>query len=131
MSSCAQLSAREALDAVLAATNTHDFDNVAEMLSEDVTYFFNDATLVGRDSVRGYFESTWELIHEERYWAEDVRWLIESDNSALVVYRYCWSGTIDGQWSTGSGRATNAFARDVDGRWLLVHEHLSQEPVAS
>lgn len=128
MSSSHLDSAREALGALLAATNTHDFDNVTDLLDEDVIYFFNDATLIGHRSVRTYFERTWETIRHEQYWAEDIRWLTEGDDAAVVVYRYCWSGVIDGKPSAGSGRATNAFARGADGRWRLVHEHLSTEP---
>ncbi|WP_150461814.1 YybH family protein [Nesterenkonia ebinurensis] len=118
-------SVQTVLDALLTATNTHDFDNVAELLSEDVIYYFGDATLVGREAVRHYFERTWDTIRDERYWAEDIHWPVNSADAAVAVYRYQWRGTIEGRQAEGSGRATNAFVRTAEGVWLLAHEHLS------
>ncbi|WP_120005265.1 YybH family protein [Nesterenkonia muleiensis] len=121
-------SARETFDALLSATNTHDFDNVTDLLHEGVSYFFNDATLTGHKLVRRYFEDTWEAIQDEEYWAEEPQWLVENTNTAVVVYRYRWKGIIDGKPSQGSGRATNVFVRNEDGKWQMAHEHLSGEP---
>lgn len=121
--------ARDALAALLAATNTHDFANVSELIAEDAVYFFGDATLVGREAVGAYFTATWDAIRDERYWAEEIRWVLDTEDAAVAVYRFRWTGVVDGQPASGSGRGTNTFARTPDGRWLLTHEHLTADPL--
>ncbi|MFJ2553816.1 YybH family protein [Microbacterium sp. NPDC087591] len=113
-----------ALEQYLDATNSHDFDQVARVLAPEPVYFFGDATCIGRAAVRDYFERTWALIPDERYWAEDIEWVVDGSDAAVAIYTYRWSGTVQGAPASGSGRATNAFAKTDDG-WRLVHEHLS------
>lgn len=123
-------SAAAALEAYLAATNTHDFDHVERVLAPDAVYFFGDATCIGVSEVRGYFERTWAMIPDETYWAEDIEWVARSEDSAVATYTYHWRGTIDGQERSGAGRATNVFTRTPHG-WRLTHEHLSPLPPAA
>lgn len=123
-------SAAAALEAYLAATNTHDFDHVERVLAPDAVYFFGDATCIGVSEVRGYFERTWAMIPDETYWAEDIEWVALSEDTAVATYTYHWSGTINGQERSGSGRATNVFTRTPHG-WRLTHEHLSSLPPAA
>lgn len=113
-----------ALEQYLDATNSHDFDQVARILAPQPVYFFGDATCIGRAAVRDYFERTWALIPDERYWAEDIEWVAHGSDAAVAIYTYRWSGTVQGSPANGSGRATNAFVKTGDG-WRLVHEHLS------
>lgn len=40
------------------------------------------------------------------------------------MYTYHYSGYVDGEFNSGSGRATNVFVL-LDGEWKLIHEHLS------
>lgn len=114
-----------ALQALLRATNTHDFSNVGPLIAKDAVYFFSDATVSGRSAVGSYFRKTWETIEEEEYWAEDIRWPVVSDTTAVAIYRFRWRGYIDGESEQGSGRGTNVFVKSSEGRWLLAHEHLS------
>lgn len=123
-------SAAAALEAYLAATNTHDFDHVERVLAPDAVYFFGDANCIGVSEVRGYFERTWAMIPDETYWAEDIEWVALSEDTAVATYTYHWSGTINGQERSGSGRATNVFTRTPHG-WRLTHEHLSSLPPAA
>lgn len=123
-------SAAAALQAYLAATNTHDFDHVERVLAPDAVYFFGDATCTGGNEVRGYFERTWAMIPDETYWAEDVQWVARTADTAVAIYTYHWRGAINGQEHSGSGRATNVFTRTPHG-WRLTHEHLSSFPPAA
>ncbi len=54
-----------------------------------------------------------------------LAWLIKSDEFALCVYEFDWSGEINGRPVAGGGRGTTAIARMGD-KWQVVHEHLSQ-----
>ena len=117
--------ARSALKALIASTNTHNFDNVAPHLTDDVVYLFTDRVVRGREAARAYFTHTWATIVGEIYAAEDIEWLIENDDTAVATYRFSWRGVIDGTPSAGDGRATNVFVRDDSGEWRLAHEHLS------
>lgn len=85
--------ARSLLDAYLAATNTHDFDHVAELLVDEPVYFFADATLTSKSAVRAYFERTWTPIPDEEYWAEDIQWPVHGPDGAVAIYRHRWRGT--------------------------------------
>lgn len=99
----------EALEALLRATNTHDFSLVAPLIAEDALYYFSDATVVGRAQVGEYFRKTWETIRDEEYWAEDIVWQGVTENLAVATYRFRWRGRIDGAVAQGSGRGTNVF----------------------
>lgn len=123
-----ETTAAEALSAYLAATNTHDFDQVEKLLSSDAVYFFGDATCIGVTQVRDYFERTWAMIPDEHYWAEDIEWVADTEQAAVATYTYHWKGTIGGEMRSGAGRATNVFMRTEHG-WRLTHEHLSSLPL--
>ncbi|QCR40982.1 DUF4440 domain-containing protein [Microbacterium sp. SGAir0570] len=121
------MTASDTLARYIAATNTHDFDEVEQVLDPSAVYYFGDATCAGLAAVRTYFERTWALIPDEVYGAEDVEWVVDAADAAVAVYTYRWSGHIDGQARSGRGRATNVFHRTGSG-WRLVHEHLSAGP---
>jgi ketosteroid isomerase-like protein len=111
----------------VTATNTHDFDAVAPLLSPGCVYFFGNATCRGITEARSYFEDTWRQIAEEVYEVDDVTWVQSTPDAATAVFRYRWRGLWEGKAASGEGRGTNVFERR-DGRWLLVHEHLSPMP---
>jgi uncharacterized protein (TIGR02246 family) len=116
------------LDAFLrryeAASNSHDFDQVAPLIADDAVYWFSNGTHLGIAAIRAAFESTWATIADEDYRITAVRWLVTSDDAAACTYSYSWSGMIDGQRRSGGGRGTNVLTR-TDTSWCIVHEHLS------
>ncbi len=119
--------AADALHEYLMATNSHDFENVARVLTKDPSYFFGDSERRGLPDVREYFERAWDAVPDERYWAEDVEWVAVTEGAATATYTYRWVGTRSGSPVSGSGHATNAFVRTGIG-WRLAHEHLSTTP---
>ncbi|EFU38475.1 hypothetical protein PVOR_30763 [Paenibacillus vortex V453] len=119
------MSYQNALEAYIAATNTHDFDQVARLLDEEAVYWFSDRSCTTLDEIRLYFEQAWDAIREEVYRAEDVEWIASDAHSAVCIYTYHFEGYHQGTFMSGSGRATNVFIRDVEGSWKLKHEHLS------
>ncbi|MGY5345881.1 YybH family protein [Paenibacillus glucanolyticus] len=119
------MSYQNALEAYIAATNTHDFDQVARLLDEEAVYWFSDRSCTTLDEIRLYFEQAWDAIREEVYRAENVEWIASDAHSAVCIYTYHFEGYHQGTFMSGSGRATNVFIRDVEGSWKLKHEHLS------
>lgn len=108
-------------------TNTHVFDRVKPLIDPDAVYWFSDGSHEGIDEIERAFTRTWNTIRDEVYSIADVRWLTVSDRSASCVYTFHWEGHVDGDWKRASGRGTSVFALE-DGRWRVVHEHLSPDP---
>ncbi|MGX1265512.1 hypothetical protein RKD55_003316 [Rossellomorea marisflavi] len=119
--------AEEALDRYIKATNTHRFSEVENLLHPEAVYYFSDRTCSSIEEIQTYFEHAWSVVKDEVYRASDVNWLHLGEQQALCVYRFTYEGYVDGAFVTGHGRATNAFVKE-DGRWLLIHEHLSGVP---
>lgn len=115
----------KALADYIAATNTHDFSNIKELLDENAVYWFSNKTCESLEEIRQYFEIAWDTINEEVYQATDVRWLVREENSATCIYTYRYEGYYNEEFVQGSGRATNVFIKNEDGSWKLIHEHLS------
>ena len=113
-----------AFEAYIRQTNSHDFDNVAPLVDDQAIYWFRQDDHRGLDAVRGSFDATWAVVSDEVYSVHDVQWLTRGDEGAAVVYGYCWQGLVDGHPRSGGGRGTNVLRR-ADGRWKIVHEHLS------
>ncbi|MBB6453777.1 ketosteroid isomerase-like protein [Salirhabdus euzebyi] len=114
-----------ALNNYIKATNTHDFTNVKELLSDKAIYWFTDKTCTSLEEIQAYFENGWDLMKDEVYGATDVKWLTVSDNAATCVYTFSYEGYQNGQFVEGNGRATNIFVKNEHGVWKLIHEHLS------
>ena len=112
------------LDEYIYATNTHDFKEVAKLLHPNAIFFFSDQTCDTLEKIEQYFNGSWNYINDEVYAAKDVTWLTKDNNSASCMYTYQYSGYVDGEFISGSGRATNVFVL-LDGEWKLIHEHLS------
>jgi ketosteroid isomerase-like protein len=108
------------------ALNSHDTEAALSMVDEGAVYMFSDESVhVGKRAIGTVIRRNFELIKEERYSIDNVMWLVNSGEVAVCVYDYSWSGTIQGEPATGSGRGTTVLKRSEDG-WKVVHEHLSR-----
>ncbi|MCG7344767.1 nuclear transport factor 2 family protein [Sporosarcina sp. ACRSL] len=117
----------EILNEYIKATNTHNFDEVKKLLHPNAVYFFSNKTCTTHEAIRDYFENAWEVVKDENYEAQDVQWLFISKTSLTCTYTYFYEGYVNGEYTSGRGRATNVFVKEVDD-WLLIHEHLSALP---
>lgn len=107
------------------ATNSHDFNNVRQLIAPEAVYFFSNENLFGIEAIEKAFTDTFNTILDEVYSIRDVQWLAVSETAAVCVYNFHWIGTIDGERKEGSGRGTNTLVKR-GGEWLMVHEHLSK-----
>lgn len=109
-----------------AATNTHNFDNVEPFIHPDATYWFTGGReFRGIDAIRESFISTWARIQDERYFVNNVEWPLVTPNAALYTYDFHWHGVVDGIFSRGNGRGSNALEKIGD-KWKVRFEHLSR-----
>ncbi|GAA0371414.1 YybH family protein [Bacillus horti] len=118
------MSYKAALETYINATNTHDFTQVEQVLHPDAVYWFSDKTCTSIDEIKDYFNRAWDMIKEEKYTATEIQWIAADQHVATCIYTYNYEGYLEGGFVSGKGRATNVFTQ-VDGKWKLIHEHLS------
>ena len=95
-------------------------------VADDAVYLFsNESCHVGKDAVRGAIARNFDAIKNETYGTSKLRWLVRTDELAVGVYEYAWSGDIHGERMSGGGRGTTVLRRRGD-RWEILHEHLSR-----
>jgi uncharacterized protein (TIGR02246 family) len=116
---------QELMVAYERATAAHDLPATVELIAPDALYWFSDGTVHdGRVAIESVLAQNFALISDETYRIEDLRWLAQSAAVAVCVYRFVWTGSIDGVRTGGEGRGTSVVERR-DETWLVVHEHLS------
>ena len=115
----------DALKQYIAATNTHIFLNVKQLLHPNAVYWFSDKTCTSIDENQTYFENSWNTIKNEVYSISDLHWLVVEKNTATCIYTYHYEGYYNNNFVSGSGRATNVFIKEHGEEWKLIHEHLS------
>lgn len=107
-------------------TDAHRLEATLAMIADDAVYLFSDGTShLNKAAIADVLARNFAAISDETYRIHDVRWLVRGDDAAACVYRFEWSGSIDGKPASGSGRGTSVLRRAGDS-WLVVHEHLSR-----
>ncbi|MEK6886741.1 MAG: nuclear transport factor 2 family protein [Nanoarchaeota archaeon] len=108
------------------AANSHVFDNVKPLISDDAVYWFSDGSHVGIEQIEKAFINTFNKIRDENYMIKDVKWLVLENNFAVCIYHFAWKGIVNGKFKEGHGRGTNVISKSSE-RWVIIHEHLSIE----
>jgi ketosteroid isomerase-like protein len=108
-------------------TNTHDFDQVGQLIDENAVFWFSSGSYSGKAAIREAFERTWDMIKEEKYDIRDVTCIAKSEVTAVYVYTFHWEGWINGKMSQGKGRGTSVLVKRGND-WKVIHEHLSAFP---
>lgn len=106
------------------STSSHDITQLATMIAPGAVYWFTDGSHRGRDAILAAIAETFTAIRDEIYQIADLEWIAASNSHAVCRYRFSWTGTINGQSRSGSGRGTNVLINS-DGSWQMLHEHLS------
>lgn len=111
-----------------ARINRHDFDLMAPLIAESALFVFSDGTHRGLAEIRAAFEATWAALNNDTYRLSGLTWLARGAQLAACTYRFDWSTVIDGHPQAGHGRGTSVMQCGADGRWRVIHEHLSAAP---
>lgn len=115
----------EFIKAYEAANNSHIWTNVSPFIAPNATYWFTDGSYAGIAEIQNAIQRTFDEIQNEVYAITNVQWPIQSDSVAVCIYSFHWQGIINGAEQSGSGRGTNVLAKNEDGVWQIIHEHLS------
>ena len=106
--------------------NAKDLAGTMELIADDAVYFWsNGAAMFGKDEIAEGIKDVSETIQNDVYEVLDLTWLIETPDVAVAVYRFQWTGEVDGEPASGRGRGASVLRR-IDGEWRTVHENLSQ-----
>ncbi|MGH3254455.1 MAG: YybH family protein [Streptosporangiaceae bacterium] len=106
------------------ATNSHDIAQLAPLIASDAVYWFTDGSHRGRGAVLAAISQTFATIRDEVYRINELEWISIDCSQAVCRYHFAWTGIVDGQARSGSGRGTNVLVKN-DGAWQMLHEHLS------
>ena len=109
-----------------------DFSLIANMIDERAYFRFNDGDFVGRQAIQAVFEKTWRgdpAVKKARFYLSDVVVLTTDRASATATYTYNWEGSQGSQQFKVQGRGTRVLSYE-DGKFRIVHEHLSRFPRA-
>jgi ketosteroid isomerase-like protein len=109
-----------------------DFGLLQDMIDERAYFRFNDGDFVGRKAIQSVFEKTWKAdptVKKARFYLSDIVVLTTDKASAAATYTYNWEGAQGSREFKIQGRGTRVLAHE-DGRFRIVHEHLSRFPRA-
>lgn len=109
------------------ALATASWAKVAPLIHEKCAVTFSEGTYIGKAEVEAAFRKTFTLIKDERYSISNVHWIQKTEDIAVYIYDFSWSGTIRGEPASGSGRGTSLLVNQ-DGKWQLICEHLGPPP---
>jgi len=111
---------------LLRRMNAKDLAGTMKLIAEDAVYFWsNGAAMFGKEQIARGMRASFDGIQNDTYEVHDLTWLVDSQDTAVAVYRFQWTGEVDGKPASGSGRGASVL-RLIDGEWRTVHEHLSQ-----
>ena len=114
----------EFLKSYASALATQDWQSVSPLIHEDACVTFsNGQVLKGKAEVQCAFEKNFALIQDEQYSISDTCWVKKTDDFAVCLYAFHWSGSINGEHASGSGRGTSVLVSE-QGKWVLITEHL-------
>ena len=113
-----------------SASSSGALQRTLDMIDDDALYWFSNETAhVGKEAVAAAIKHNLDSIEDEKFQVSEVKWLVETAEVAVAMFRFEWSGKIGGQPTAGSGRGTSVLKRCGES-WLVVHEHLSKGPTA-
>jgi uncharacterized protein (TIGR02246 family) len=101
-------------------------DGVMALIADDAVYFWsNGSAMFGKAEIAEAMQTNFATILDDTYDVHDLTWIAEDDDIAACVFRFEWTGKINGQPVSGQGRGVTVLKR-IDGEWRVAHENLSQ-----
>jgi ketosteroid isomerase-like protein len=108
------------------ATQSHNLEATLALIDEEAIYLFSDqSTHAGKQAIEQALRHNFVTIQDETYRISNLTWIARSAEVAVCIYDFAWSGLINGQPASGSGRGTSVLQRHGES-WRMIHEHLSR-----
>lgn len=111
------------------ALASQDWAAVEPLIHEDACVTFSTGTVhKGKDAVRQAFEQNFAAIEDEDYHISNIHWILRNKDVAIYLFDFHWTGRINGQAASGSGKGTSVLqAGNGEGEWRLLAEHLGPD----
>lgn len=107
-------------------TNSHDLEAILSLIDVEAIYLFSNGMVhVGKEAIKEAIGRNFEVIQDEKYIIENLTWVANTPEVAVCVYDFAWSGMMNGEPASGSGRGTSVMIRSGE-NWKVIHEHLSK-----
>ena len=120
-----ELSPAEVKAELIKRMGSKDLSGTLELIADDAVYFWSNGTaMFGKNAIAEGLNANFRSIERDTFDVHDVTWLVESADAAACVFRFEWTGVIDGNAARGRGRGASVFRRGPMG-WQVVHENLS------
>lgn len=104
-----------------AALATQEWEEVSPLLHPNASVTISDGSVhKGKAAVQAAFERNFQAIVEENYRITNVHWLLDSDDTAVYMFDFHWSGKINRHDASGAGKGTSVLTikAEVDARYL-------------
>lgn len=108
------------------ALRSQNWENIAPLISSQVTVTFSNGTVHHGAEVRKAFQNNFEKIKNEDYRMDQLTWLIKEETHAVYLFEFNWSGFVNGQLISGNGIGTSVIINEGNG-WQLLTEHLGKK----
>jgi hypothetical protein len=108
----------------------HDFALIRDRIDARAFFRFSDGDFVGLPAIQAVFEKTWRgdpTVRATRFRLSDIVVLTTDRRTATATYTWTWEGVQGDRPFTIRGRGTRVLLFE-DGRFRIVHEHLSRFP---
>ncbi len=114
-----------------ATFNARDLDAARDLIAEVAVYLFSNETAhLSREAILSAISYNFTAIEDEIFQLKNLTWWVRTKSIAACIYDFTWSGQIDGQSASGSGRGT-PILKCSNGNWQIVNEHLSKGKFAA
>ncbi len=117
---------------VVTAFGAHNVERYFASFAEDATFLFhNHDELI---TSRAEYEQVWRAWEKEGFkvlGCRSVEPRVTLIGPASAVFTHRVRTLLSGEERELTERETMVFTQDDDGRWLVVHEHLSVDPKES
>lgn len=124
---CARREIRALFETWWNAASAKDIDGAMALVAQDVVSYEHDAPLQyrGVDAVRGVCQAGFDAMSGELRWdVPDLEIVVRGDLAVTWGLNRMRTKTLEGPDVELWSRGTRVFRR-IDGRWRMVHQHVS------
>jgi ketosteroid isomerase-like protein len=112
------------ISAYSSALSTQQWKNVEPLIHIDACVTFSNGTVhKGIAEIKQAYERNFTVIKNEDYTVSNIHWIKKSDELAIYLFDFNWTGYIDGKSVSGKGRGTAVIIYDGK-HWKILTEHL-------